>query len=76
MIHDHPSRLWPKDWPNAEEVLGLGTWDAFLEFPKDFELVFETAPAPPAPPPNRRPVVPGLPTAEWHRARDSTGRPA
>jgi hypothetical protein len=43
-IFDHPSTLWPKEWGDAGELLGFGTFDAFESFDEDFELVFESRP--------------------------------
>ena len=31
-----PLKLWPASWPNPEKGFGLGTWDIFENFAKDF----------------------------------------
>jgi len=52
LIYYHPSTVWPREWGNAEELLGFGTFDPFETFTEQFAPVFEAnlpKSAPPAP---------------------------
>lgn len=40
-MHSAPIKVWPHDWPSPAAVLGLGTWDAWLEFDSAFASVYQ-----------------------------------
>jgi len=39
-LYDYPLRLWPPSLPDPERLLGLGTWDPFLQFEDHFSLAY------------------------------------
>lgn len=40
-MHSASMHIWPREWPNPAEVLGLGTWDAWLKFESTFTSVYQ-----------------------------------
>lgn len=42
-MYENPLRHWPAEAGDAGEILGLGTWDPFVNFDRDFERVFTNA---------------------------------
>lgn len=45
-LHEHPLILWPKNWGDATELLGFGTFDALVRLDEEFEVVHESGPRP------------------------------
>jgi hypothetical protein len=41
LIHHEAVELWPAAWGNCETLLGLGTFDPFVQMGEDFKVVLE-----------------------------------
>lgn len=37
-MHDSALKIWPSNWPDPSDSLGIGTWNAFRCYPEEFEV--------------------------------------
>jgi hypothetical protein len=44
IFYENPVKEWPSGAGSPEEILGIGTWDPYLNIDSDFSVVFERVP--------------------------------